>query len=350
MPKICHRCAPVLTILALACAALLETLCVLLFLQKIQAPAPLSQLPHTIAILALHLVASCFFAPAFLRCLPPCYRNKKWLATLLLFGLVAPAPVFGFILPFLILWLEFFSKPDCKKTSNFHIGTEDFLENKKRSGAQLLRHSVIEILHLPNVSERRKAVQSMRWIQTPDATRVLLKAVKDSDEQVRAFAQGRINSLVAKMESAIQEIKEKMETKGSDANSLSVMAEYYQEMIYLELVNPESRKAIQDKITYLFEEASLMDPENAYYHYSLLKSYLLQHKTEKASLRLERLMQLNYHSDLLIPWVLEILFIHRRWTPFHLQLRALLKQEDKNVVEKEICDFWFPGEVRNWNF
>lgn len=276
---------------------------------------------HSCGVVMLpHLLATALLTPPILSLAGLRWAENPKLGRSLVLTLNASLPVLGPVISTLFLELDRRLRP-IPSTSQFTVG--DAMDRVEQTAMDLapISQSLTTILNSRAVSARRSAILALRAFQDAAAVHVLRRAIRDSDEQVRSYANSRLKRLIDGMESAIKELENRLlRDPGNDFIQLA-MAEQMFEMVEMGLVNPENELRMLQRITDLllagrreqhFPEAELL----------ALKCNLRAGFGENAQACLERLGELQYRSEALDLYRLEILFEMRDWETFHSELKA----------------------------
>ncbi|MEX2381490.1 MAG: HEAT repeat domain-containing protein [Opitutales bacterium] len=183
------------------------------FLLQLAALYGFGQWPF-LAPLLLHLTGALCFWPFSVRILPANLRERK-LAGVFFGSIVFLVPCMGIV--FAIGLALVFRARSFQKSERCYVFAEesvpDIFAFQSRTEVST---SILQILNSPDVSNRRKAVLALRAIEPRFALPFLRRAVQDSDEHVRIFAQGILTEIVEQFDKSIK-VMEKEIAEGGGA-------------------------------------------------------------------------------------------------------------------------------------
>jgi hypothetical protein len=181
-----------------------------------------------------------------------------------------------------------------------------------------VHHSVFEILHSARKPERAKAILALKGAEPAQAIPILRRALQDSDELVRIFAQNLLSHIVEHVETLTRRLEREL-SKGRSSAKLVHLAEQYHEQVYLGIViDQESCRSLIDKAVVLVEEAIQLEPENPRLRLQAVKYLLRNREIERAKVHLWVAEGLAGTSDeLLFPLKAEIAYWEKDWDYLH---------------------------------
>ena len=182
---------------------------------------------------------------------------------------------------------------------------EDFFQE-----ASMIRkpRSITEILNESDNVSRRQATLSLRSINPKISLPLLRRAVQDSDEEVRLFANNIIRKINETKESTIKKLQ-------GITHPRAKLRLFEEHMDSIHVGLPEDQLSVQ--MEYKTADRVLFESINEHYNaqklLKLLKLKVLQKKYDEAYGVLESLYETGYPTDLLQIWEAELAYAWKDW-------------------------------------
>lgn len=287
----------------------------------------------------LHLVACVLLALWGLRSIPRV--NDLPGATTWLFGVMIPLPVVGPLFSFAILAVILLLPERLKTEDLIVVGLPD-AGGIPTVEAGTKARSIIELLASGETMERREAILSLRTEISPSAVLILQKAVGDSDEQVRNYAQSQLAKWIEKSELRIKHLTEKANSSDAPPEVLLALAECLHWVVTIHLAGPElERKYLQLALGYL-ERIPLENSLKRNADLLAAHCFLRIREVKQARAVLERLETSGYVHES-IAWLRwRTLFHERNWSGLREVLRNV--NPEGNVEIAQLRRFWHAEE------
>ncbi len=272
-------------------------------------------------------------------------------ATVLAFGWCLPLPVLGPATA-LLLFAVYRLVRVRSKLKHFITGVElpvlrqSAPQGKGVSGGGVagnMKTSIMQMLNRPDTSSRRAAIFSARKLQPRQALPILMKALGDHDEHIRIFAQGLIQKIVTEIERNMKKMEEALHRDDDDPRQLASLAEQYHELVYLGLIEPESRPACLDKAIDLASRAVVLEPNNTSLKLALLKYALRRGSLDVAGYMLADLEAARCPSNQLLPWRMEYLYEKRDWDALKELTTDATQRAIPGALRQSLAFWLLPG-------
>lgn len=287
------------------------------------------------AALAVHILACVLLAAWGIRYIERV--NGLPGAGVWLLGVMLPVPVAGPVCAAAILSVMLIL-PD-------RINAEDRVVVGIPGGAALSAvtpgsraRSIIEVLACPDTLARREAVLSLRTEISPAAVLILQRAVGDSDEQVRNYAQSQLAKWTEQAEMDIKRLAARAASPNAPAEVLLALAESLSEMVAIHLTGPElEKKYVRIALDWL---EKIPGGSRVRGNADLLaaRCHLLLQQAARAREVLVRLEASGYAHESLAGLRLQVLFYERDWSGFRKELRRELPDVPPGIVQSR--RFW----------
>lgn len=285
----------------------------------------------TSAFLAFHAAASVFFVAAGSRLL----ASKQFFpgSRLWLFCLTISFPFFGALCSAALIGVMLLIPERDAREERVVVGIPSASAAFAPPSGGGRARSIMQILSSSDTLARRDAVLSLRSEISPASVLILQRAVGDSDEQVRNYAQSELAKWTEKAELQIKRFQEQV-AKEPTPEALMALAESCQEVVSNHLASSEIQakflKLAWASLQHIPEGSSLKGPGDLLAMSCLLRLRMVL----EARQVLSRLESSGYVHPLLPAVRLRLLFHERRWD----ELRAELKRTD--VAELPAKTFW----------
>ncbi len=186
---------------------------------------------------------------------------------------------------------------------------------------------------------RRNAVLALNTLSPHESLPMLKRLIRDSDEQVRLYAQSLLTRVTTQLEENLAHLHEQAQNRGYTPPELLYLAEHHFEFVYLDLINKEMQKNYLNKAIELLEKAKELDPGLKKVDLLLLKCALRLGDVMRARGYLEELKQSGYHQGVIGIWEMEIQFMEKNWQEFRRSLDRLSRERLHPTVQS-IVGFW----------
>lgn len=276
----------------------------------------------TVEGLAAHLLGVIVGTSYAWFAFPEAYRLRPGRSLPLFFGLALPAPLLGLAL--LVLLAESLrATPQRDASVDYVIGERDVLTQVEFMPTDLVNTmSVLDILSGDDGELRRTAILALRQVEPRKAIPVLKKAIADSDEQVRLLAQTQYNAIIAGLELSIKSMEADLELKPPHPKRLLELAEFYHELVFLEISSEETELIYLQRAVQLLGRALELDPNLDAALALLMKCKVRGGEGEKGRELINQLRTRGVPEDVLKPWEAELAYLRRDWG----ELRTVLSQ------------------------
>jgi tetratricopeptide (TPR) repeat protein len=289
------------------------------------------------SIIGMHLLAAVLLTSPILALAGFRWSETRLASWWLILSINASLPVMGPLVSLILMAMDHRLRTSPSE-SMFAVG--DPLEQADQTNIDLtpISQSLTAILNSRAVRARRNAILALRAFQDPAAVRVLRRAIRDSDEQVRSYADGRLKRLIDGMEAAIKELEQRLVLDPNNHFFQLALAEQLYEMVEMGLVNPENETHMLRRVADLlhtcrrgqhFPEAEIL----------ALRCNLRLGFAENARACLERLKEMNYRTETLAQYHFEVLFEERDWETFFGELKSAMELLPPPQI-KQLADFW----------
>lgn len=294
---------------------------------------------------ALHLAAIPFGAFAVWHLLPEYYRSRKktFAAFILGFGLPLPCLGFLFLCGFGLLLKQ---RPSEDPSKKYFFGERQALSPPKFSplkGAS--SRSVLEIMNARDNEPRRRAVLALRNLDPKQSIPVLVKAIQDSDEQVRLLAQAQFDKLIEDLEYGVKKIETEMMNSKVTASKMIHLAEQYHELVYLGLGSEETENFYLTRAIALLKRALETEPEHTQARFMLLKCCVKSRQVKDARDCIDKLKAGGYQPEFLAAWESDVCFQARDWEGLNAILNRMRNRWRTDARMGEIIDLWLGPSV-----
>ena len=306
----------------------------------------------SVSVLLPHGVACLILPWALYPWLPRSYRDAPVLSSALIIGFSLPLPLLGPLCVVLILkLLNRVSTYAAKRQNPFWVvgsrvpdaGTVDF------DGKLDASKSILQIMNGADPLARRNLILATKRLPPAQAVPVLRTGLRDSDEEVKLYAQGILSQLVERYEGSIAELKKSSETHPEDTELMLRLAEQYHEVVELDLVtDPELQAFYISNAIELLEQVLAVEPANEPIMLLLAKYCLQMNDPERALRVVDELQKLAVSPDLLEPLEIEALFQQRSWGAFRKRLNDGMVNRFCNPELQHLGRFWlgdFPSKA-----
>lgn len=217
------------------------------------------------------------------------------------------------------------------------LGKDEPQEYLKKS--EYIEHSLLEALTDSDSSFRRNTILAARLLPMRQVSHLFQRAMMDTDEHVRLFAQGHWQRTVRSSKQQIAEIQKLIDQNPEQPEYHAALAECYQEQVFQHIEPLENTQAVLAKAIEPLRHAIQLAPHNPTYLFSLQKLLIKTGKISEAEEILHQLEQMGYNPHLLLPWMLEVSFIQKKWNQFDRYVRQVEENAPFNILNP-IISFW----------
>lgn len=322
-----------LSIVCLLGALGCDTYALLAFLKKVNLSSG--------AGFGLHLVAIALAWVAFFLTMPLSYRKQLLTSTALIIGFLLPLPIIG-LLAILGFRLLFLIRPSQDASKSYMLGSRQYLTLQRFDDPTSGRtqRSILDILGGRDNELRRTAIMALRAVEAKKSLPVLVKAIADSDEQVRLLAQMQFNKIIANLELTIKKMEAEISTSAPPAGKLVELAEQYHELVYLGLSSDETEQLYLNRAIELLDRAIQVEPDNKSTKFFLLKCLVKRGETARAEQLIEELIAQGFQADFLRIWEADIDFQRRDWPALEKALQMMRASKNTDPRLGGLIEFW----------
>lgn len=293
-------------------------------------------LPHGVACLVLPV--------ALFPWLPASYRESSWLTTGLVLGISLPLPLFGPVCVMVILKL--LNKLSTCKVKNevpfWVVGSRvpdaegvDFVRGKDSSD------SILQVMNGPNPIARRNLILATKRLPPEEAVPILRTGLRDSDEEVKLYAQGILSQLVERYEDSVADLKKDLLSHPDDTVLSVRLAEQLCEIVDLNLVTDRELQLFYiSNAVELLEKVLDLEPGNDEVLILLARYHLKINEPDAALGAVERLRELGTSSEVLEPVEIEAFFQKRCWPEFRARLSGGLVNRFCDPQLQRLSEYW----------
>ena len=309
--------------------------------------SPFLTLPNTGAVLLPHGIACALLPLSLYPWLPQSYRKCWGLSAGLIMGFALTLPIFGPACIMIILrLLKKVGKSKAKrKSSPWVVGSRapdaeelDFIKGGTAAD------SILQVMNGADPVARRNLVLATKRLAPAEAVPVLRTGLRDSDEEVKLYAQGILSKLVERYEGMVADLKKDFEANPEDTIIMLQLAEQYCEIVELDLVTDQQLQRFYLKCAIeLLESILLREPGNDRVMILLAKYQLMINEPDKAMVTLKALRSLGVSKEVLVPVEVEALYLMRSWHDFRERLSSGIRDRFCDPQLQSLGEFWVPS-------
>jgi pentatricopeptide repeat protein len=276
---------------------------------------------------------------------PDSLRHRKGSFAALIIGFGLPLPCVGLV--FLVLFaLLLHQQPSTDPEKHYFFGERQALSPPKfsplNSGAP---RSVLDIMNAKENEPRRRAVLALRNLDPKQSIPVLVKAIQDSDEQVRLLAQAQFDKLTEDLEYGVKKAEIELSKGGVSAAKRIQLAEQYHEMVYLGLGSSETEALYLVRAIALLQQALELEPNHPQARFMLLKCCIKNRQVKAARECLDSLKKDGYQPEFLAAWESDVCFQDHDWDGLNRILERMQNRWRTDARMGEIVDLWLGPPV-----
>lgn len=255
-----------------------------------------------------------------------------------LFGVMAVVPVFGPVCALILVAVIFLLPEKEKKEDRIVLGLPGEEGGMPEGVSKDRARSILETLASADADARREAILSLRAEISPSAVLILQKAVGDSDEQVRNYAQSQLAKWVEQSEAKIKKLDAESKKEGARAKVYLALAESLMEMVLVHLAGPEVEGKYLRGALVALEKIGLGYPMRKNADLLAMHCHLRLRQVGKAREVLERLDGEGFVHEALEALRLRVLFHERNWAGLMRELREVSEVASPDVLRSR--NFW----------
>ncbi|MDD2710431.1 MAG: HEAT repeat domain-containing protein [Verrucomicrobiae bacterium] len=296
-------------------------------------------------LLLFHGLGSAAFACSIVALAGGRYRENRTVAGAFAFGFALSMPVCGPMIVLVLLLLDRRIKPRLRQDEAFLAG--DPLDGVPHIPGDVKKvdRSIISVLNSSDVAARRNAIMALRAISEPSLVDVLNKAVRDSDEHVRSYAQSRLQKLIEGMEAETRHLRKTAEENPGNPGILLALAEQMFETVYMGLASAENERMVLAEVVRSLEECMRLSPRDGEALFLAMRCYLRLNRWEEAERCHAQLSMLGYRSSVLEWWHFETLYEKRNWSEFYGEMDEAARAFPSGAIQS-LDEFWRPPAAR----
>jgi tetratricopeptide (TPR) repeat protein len=288
----------------------------------------------------LHLGSVLLMVLATVLVAPETYQKHKSTTLAFVIAFTLPVPLAG-ILALVAFRLLFKIKPVEDPSRKYVFGDRRFLTVERPEVSLRKTHqSILDVLSSRNNALRRTAILALRAVEAKKSLPVLIKAIGDSDEQVRLLAQTQFNKIIAALELTIKQMEAELGDFSADSGKLIQLAEQYHELVYLGLSSEETEQLYLDRAIQLLRLALKSEPENKGARFFLLKCLIKRGLLGEAEECLNELQQAGFQDDFLRVWRADVLYQKRDWAALERTLNEMRQSKGTDPRLGGMLEFW----------
>jgi len=285
-----------------------------------------------LAVVLIHLVAAALLSWGSAQFLRVDLRDR-WEISVIMFAINLPLPGAGTVLVLSALSVPVL--PQAKRESGVVVHQNP----NPPPVIDSVQQSVFELLHSTRKPERANAILALKDVEPAKAIPLLRRALQDSDELVRIYAQNLLSQIMERVEALTRQLEKELPSERTAAK-LAYLAEQYHEQVYIGVVvEKESCRALIEKSTKLLEEAIQQEPQNPRLRLLAVEYLLENSELERASAHLRAAESLpGVTEGMLFPWRAEIDYQLRDWNALHQLMKS--HSEITDPALSAIAQFW----------
>jgi polysaccharide biosynthesis protein PelE len=290
--------------------------------------------------IGLHMLGVLLGLWGFLGWFPEGYRKRWVTGSALILAFTLPLPFVG-IAGLVVFRLLLETRPVDDLNSRYVLGERQFLTFQRPELAfRKSQQSILEVLSSRNNSLRRTAILALRAVEPKKSLPVLIKAIADSDEQVRLLAQTQFNKIIANLELTIKKMEAEIKEGEISAKSCIGLAEQYHELVYLGLSSEETEQLYLTRAIELLQKALELEPQHNGARFFLLKCLIKRGLGEQAERCLEELRQAGFQEEFLRVWRADIQFQRRDYASLRKTLEEMRQAKSTDPRLSGLIEFW----------
>lgn len=218
-------------------------------------------------------------------------REDNWLLSTSYFLVDALIPIFGFftIVVFYItgpiyrliykdVKLDVFELPVAEEAFEKHLEEKSLMMNEMSE--EILKEDIniepyVDILASDDLKLKINVIDKLTRLATPDAVRILKKALNDSNYEVRYFSNGALEKIERKYLTKIEAISETIKKYPDDYRSYNYRATIYLDMYSLGILDSQTAKGFLEKSLYDFLFSLQINKDQSYLFVKIVHIYLI---------------------------------------------------------------------------
>lgn len=264
--------------------------------------------------------------------------------------LIAALPVFGpaLLIALTLIWRS----PSPTAVSNHFIGQEDVYHGDEAVQSPRVDNEadILTIIRGAEPDLRRRAILGVRSYEPVAAVPVLQRCLQDSDELVRIYAQGILQTLVDNLEGRIRELRARLakeDLSTPERIDLEVeLAEALHEQVYTGLAEEEAvRKALLTLSCESIDRALALAPERLDLRFLRFRYLVELRDVVEANREMVQLVAAKYEPYQLLPWQCELAYLARDWKHLVPLVKATEKSGMAHGRMLNACALWREAAV-----
>lgn len=181
--------------------------------------------------------------------------------------------------------------------------------------------SIIQVLSSSDTLARRDAVLSLRSEISPAAVLILQRAVGDSDEQVRNYAQSELSKWTERAELEVKRLQELAGAPGAPDQAVLALAECCRELVGNHLAGPELAAKYLRLCVASLDRIPAESPVRGNADLLAVSCLLRLQETARAREAFDRLVASGYAHEFLTGLKLRLLFHERKWDELRSEIQ-----------------------------
>lgn len=265
-----------------------------------------------------HLGLSIIGAVLLTKWLGMRYQISRWVLGGYVFGMCVSMPVIGMLVVLCLGCMERWIVVLDDDFIDFDVG--DPFDAREESSAKSgnVSKSILSVMSGVSVGDRRSAILAMREVADPSVVNLLERAIRDSDEHVRAYAQTMLTRLNEGFDERVRYAQEQL-TESGLCEWNGVLASLGYERLQMGLVSVESRGEAFHEVIRLCNEGEGDDVNRVLRMVCCLESGRLDEAEEDVRVLKEH----DYFSEDLEVGELELLSQKKDWDVFLARAREV---------------------------
>lgn len=180
--------------------------------------------------------------------------------------------------------------------------------------------SIIQVLSSADTLARRDVVLSLRSEISPAAVLILQRAVGDSDEQVRNYAQSELSKWTERAEFEVSRLQQLASSPNPPDEVILALAESCRELVSNHLAPPELEKKYLRLCVESLDRIPEASPIRGNADLLAVSCLLRLQDVARARATLHRLVQSGYAHDFITGLNLRLLFHERKWEDLQVEI------------------------------
>lgn len=261
-------------------------------------------------------------------------------ASVWLFGVMLAVPVAGPICALILVGVIFLLSEKERDEDRIVLGLPGE-ENAPEGINKDRARSILETLASADTEARREAILSLRSEISPSAVLILQKAVGDSDEQVRNYAQSQLAKWTEQSEARIKRFTEASKKEGVSPTVFMALAESLVEMVLIHLAGPEVEGKYLRGALAALDRIEVGNPLRKNADLLATHCHLRLRQIPQAREVFDRLESAGFVHEAMDALRLRVLFHEKRWSALVEKLRVPSPSSSPDLIKCR--NFWLSG-------